>query len=401
MDLLLVADGHYYRDKKGDIYVQSVFDYSFYKRYLSVFDKVYAVARIEEVNEAPTGKKKASGERVIFLDFPVFKGPWQYARSFFYVKKVAKKYAEKFQCAIFRLPGATANIMCKEFAKTGKPFAVEIVIDPWENFAPGSGTGILRPTIRYSWTSLVKKMCMKANGASYVTEKYLQEKYPCPALFGETGYFTNFYSSVELPDDTFAEPRMFFPKETWYIAHTANTLADYCKGHIQLMNAVKVVRDKGFDVRIRFIGDGPKREEFFEYAKKLGIEQATVFLGRLPGTEEVRKIYAESDMFVFPTKAEGLPRGLLEAMAEGLPCISSPTCGIPEVLQKDYLYDYDDAEGFARGIIKMITNPNIMCECSKSNIMIAKKYKSSILNEKRFSFYRALEDVVYEENERK
>lgn len=394
MDLLLVADGHYYRDKKGDIYVQSVFDYSFYKRYLNVFDNVYAVARIEDVNEAPAGKKKASGERVIFLDFPVFKGPWQYARSFFYVKKVAKKYAEKFQCAIFRLPGATANIMCKEYAKTGKPFAVEIVIDPWENFAPGSGTGILRPIIRWSWTNTVKNMCMKANGASYVTEHYLQERYPCPALSGRPGYFTSFYSSVELPDETFAEPRMFDHKDSWYIAHTANTLADYCKGHIQLMNAVKVVRDKGYDVRIRFIGDGPKRGEFQDYAKKINIDKAVEFMGRLPSTVEVRKVYAQSDMFVFPTKAEGLPRGLLEAMAEGLPCISSPTCGIPEVLQEEYLYDYDDAEGFANGIISLIEKPYFMNQLSKDNLHTALKYKKSLLEEKRNSFYTELITVV-------
>ena len=182
MDLLLVADGHYYRTPNGDVYVQSVFDYNFYCRYLSVFDKVFAVARIEDVQQIPAGKKKCSGEGVEFLDLPNYKGPWQYALKYFTVKSIARKYSNRFSCAIFRLPGATANIVCKEFHKTGKPFAVEIVIDPWENFAPGSGTGVLRPLIRCSWTNLVKKMCMAANGVSYVTENYLQEKYPCKAM---------------------------------------------------------------------------------------------------------------------------------------------------------------------------------------------------------------------------
>lgn len=225
MDLLLVADGHYYRDRKGDVYVQSVFDYNFYKRYLTVFDHVYAVARIEDVDAAPEGKKRCSGEGITFLDFPTYKGPWQYAKSYARVRHVAREYARRFSCAIFRLPGATANIVCEEFAKTGKPFAVEIVIDPWENFAPGSGTGILRPIIRRSWTNTVKRMCMKANGASYVTEHYLQDRYPCPALQGKKGYFTGSYSSVELPDASFAQPRIYETKKTWYIAHTANTLA--------------------------------------------------------------------------------------------------------------------------------------------------------------------------------
>ena len=394
MDLLLVADGHYYRDKKGDVYVQSVFDYSFYKRYLTVFDQVYAVARIEEVETAPAGKKKASGEGVQFLDFPTYKGPWQYAKRYPEVRRVAREYAQRFSCAIFRLPGATANIVCAEFAKTGKPFAVEIVIDPWENFAPGSGTGILRPIIRWSWTSTVRRMCMKANGASYVTAHYLQERYPCPALQGKKGYFTGSYSSVELPDAAFVQPRIYTTKQTWYIAHTANSLVDYCKGHLQLMNALAIVRQRGYDVRVRFIGDGPKKEEFQEYARKLNIADAVEFLGRLPSTEEVRKVYAQSDMFVFPTRAEGLPRGLLEAMAEGLPCISSPTCGIPEVLDNSLMFEYDDAEGFATEIIRMITDPARMTEASHRNLEVAKHYASSVLEKHRSAFYAQLKQVA-------
>ena len=64
MKLLVVADGHYYIDNRGNVYVESVFDYNFYKRYLTVFDEVYAIARTERIEEktekmkiAPTGVK--------------------------------------------------------------------------------------------------------------------------------------------------------------------------------------------------------------------------------------------------------------------------------------------------------------------------------------------------------
>ncbi|MGI5967471.1 MAG: glycosyltransferase [Anaerotruncus rubiinfantis] len=308
--------------------------------------------------------------------------------------RVAREYARRFSCAIFRLPGATANIVCREYAKTGKPFSVELVIDPWENFAPGSGTGILRPLIRRSWTSIVRKMCLKANGASYVTERYLQQKYPCAAMRGSEGRFTAYYSSVELPDDAFAQPRNYAPKETWIIAHTANSMVDYCKGHIQLMNAVKLVREQGYDVRIRFIGDGSRKEEFRQYAGSLGIGESVMFLGRLPSTEEVRRALAQADMFVFPTRAEGLPRGLLEAMAEGLPCISSPTCGIPEVLDEAYLSGYDDAERFAQLIIDFITNPDRMTAESERNLRRARDFAASLLTARRSEFYERTRDAA-------
>lgn len=394
MELLLVADGHYYMDKSGDVYVESVFDYNFYQRYLSVFDKVYAVARIQHVDTVPAGKKKSSGKGVTFLELPNYVGPWEYVRSFSRIRKLAREYAGRFPVAIFRLPGATANIMCKEFYKTGKPFGVEIVVDPWENFAPGSIDSMLRPVIRYSWTKVVRDMCQKANGAAYVTEKYLQEKYPCPALIGTPGFFTGSYSSVELPDDSFSCPRQYEKKDTWIISHVANSFSDHGKGHLQLMNALKIVREKGYDVRVRFIGDGPMRGEFEQYGESLGIGDAVEFLGRLPSGAEVKKEVSGSDMFVFPTRAEGLPRGLLEAMSEGLPCLSCPTCGIPEVLEKQYLYAYEDAQGFAEGIIRFITHPELMTEQSKVNLEVARRYRSSVLTQRRYDFYETLQQVA-------
>ena len=67
MKLLVVADGHYYIDNRGNVYVESVFDYNFYKRYLTVFDEVYAIARTERIEEKTEKMKIASGQGVHFL----------------------------------------------------------------------------------------------------------------------------------------------------------------------------------------------------------------------------------------------------------------------------------------------------------------------------------------------
>lgn len=390
MDVLVVADGHYYRDDAGDVYVETTYDYNFYKRYLMAFDKVYAIVRTEKVSKAPEGRKKCSGPNVEFLDLPAYTGPIEYAKNYFKLLKCAREYSKVTSCAIFRLPAATSNLMCRVFARTKKPFAVEIVVDPWENFAPGSIDSLLRPLIRYSWTKIVKDMCIRANGASYVTNKYLQEKYPCKSILGYENYFTGSYSSVELPDDSYGYPKKYTTKSVWYISHIANSYTDYGKGHIPLMRAVKIVRDKGYDIRIRFIGDGPKKDDFLKFASDLGLIEAVDFLGRLPSGAEVKKEISKSDLFVFPTKAEGLPRGLLEAMSEGLPCLSSPTCGIPEILDKRFLYEYDDYEGFAQGIINFISCVDFMEKESIRNIEVSKAFCSSKLNDKRKEFYMNL-----------
>lgn len=394
MDVLVVADGHYYRTSDGTVYVDTIYDYSFYKRYLSVFDHVYAAVRTTKVDSAPEGKKKCSGNNVTFLDLPQYTGPVEYIKRYYSLIKCIKKFCQKAECAIFRIPAATSNLFCRQFVKTKKPFAVEVVVDPWENFAPGTIKSPLRPIIRYSWTKLVKEMCIKANGVSYVTDKYLQEKYPSKLKLTGKGFEGN-YSSVELPDDKYSLPKIYEKKRTWIIAHSANTFTDYGKGHIPLMQAVKKVRDMGYDVQIKFIGDGPKKKEFQKYASDLRITDAVSFLGKLPSSAEVKENLRNADMFVFPTRAEGLPRCLLEAMSEGLPCISSPTCGIPEIIKPEYLYNYNDVDGFAGEIIEFITHPDLMTELSKQNIDIAMKYSSSKLSVRRSEFYKQLKNEVY------
>ena len=388
--VLVVADGHYYRTPDNEVYVDSIYDYSFYKRYLNVFDHVYAVIRAKDVDVAPEGKKKSNGEGISFLFLPNYHGPYQYLQKYLQIRKCVKQFSEYGDCAIFRIPAATSNVFCKYYSKIGKPFAVEVVIDPWENFGPQTvGNPIINYIVRRNWTKLVKDMCQKANGASYVTSEYLQKHYPPRAYIeNNSKYFTASYSSVELPDDSFAQPRKWSPSQKKFIiAHVSNYFSGYGKGHLVLMQTLKQIIENGYDVKIKFIGDGPKRKEFEEFANKLAISENIMFVGKLPNGNEVRKVMSSADIFVLPTLAEGLPRALLEAMAEGLPCLSSPVCGIPEVLEENFLVDFKDINKWVEKIEMFINNIELMNKENERNIKIAQNYSASILNSRRKSFY--------------
>lgn len=395
MDILVVADGHYYITDDGRVYADSVYDYKFYSRYLQAFDQVHAAIRAIKVDSVPKNKKLCSGPGVSFLLIPYYKGPIEYIKNYFKIRRIVKQYCKQHDCAIFRIPAATSNIFCKLYARTKKPFAVEVVVDPWENFGPrAGGNKIINNIIRHNWTSLVRTMCAKAIGASYVTQKYLQSKYP-PRANNDSAAFTASYSSVELNDEFFASPKRWDSNQkTFYVSHVANYFSGYGKGHITLMDAIKLLKDKGYDVRIRFVGDGPKLEEFKTYAKSLGIDDKVEFTGRLSDGASVRRVISDTDIFVLPTFAEGLPRALLEAMSEGLPCLSSPICGIPEVLSKDFLYDFADSNGFAIGIERFITNPELMTKVGYDNLKTAQQFKSSRLNMLRTDFYKKLRVVA-------
>lgn len=395
MNLLLVADGHYFQTPDGIVYADSVFDYTFYKRYLQTFDQVYAVVRARKVEKVPNGKKMASGEGVSFLTLPIFHGPFQYVMKYLAIRRDVNRICNdpKYDCAIFRLPASTANIFAEVFSRTGKPFAVEIVTDPWVNFGPrAEGIKFLNKIYQREWTNVVKKMCTTADGASYVTERYLQELYN-PRAYFDKNCFTSFYSSVELADDTFGHARIWRKGQTEFIiTHASNYFNSWAKGQKTVMLALKKVREDGYNVKVQFIGDGPLRGEFERTAKKLGVDNFVNFLGRMANGDEVRKRIADSDMLILPTYAEGLPRVLLEAMSVGLPCLSSPICGIPEILKSEYLFDFDDYEGFAKGIERFVANPDLMTKVSSENLQISQNYRSSVLNQRRKNFFDQLKN---------
>lgn len=392
--VLVAADNHYYRDSSGAVYVEAVFNYAFYKRYLTVFDTVYAVGRVTYVNKAPEGKLRADGPGVTFLDLEPGRGLKGFLKTWRQNKRKIRDYLSIPDCIVARVPGVVANMVVVECEAQGKRYSIEVVVDPWEYFSPEVRGGLVNRFVRRHWTTLLKKSCQKAVGVSYVTERYLQERYPCAAMRGEQNSFVAHYSSVELPEVSFADQRTYSRTDELVVAHAANTFEGNSKGHYTLFDAIRIVLDQGYRVSLICVGDGPSMGDYKEYVKKAGIADRVEFTGRLADGAEVRKRIAEADIFVFPTKAEGLPRVLLEAMAEGMPCLSTPVCGIPEILSREFLYGPDDAEGFAKGIVSFIESPDLLSRQSANNLKVARRYSSKVLESRRTAFYQKIASLI-------
>ena len=85
------------------------------------------------------------------------------------------------------------------------------------------------------------------------------------------------------------------------------------------------------DIRIRFGGDG-EIGRYRALAKQIGIEGNCDFLGWVEG-EEKEQLFADSGIFCLPSKNEGMPMSVLEAMAHGLAAVATPVGGIPQVIE--------------------------------------------------------------------
>jgi colanic acid/amylovoran biosynthesis glycosyltransferase len=104
------------------------------------------------------------------------------------------------------------------------------------------------------------------------------------------------------------------------------------KGQGVLVEAVARLAADGVDVVATLVGDGPRRAGLEALARALGVADRIRFAGRV-GQDEIRRFYAEADVFCLPSFAEGIPVVLLEAMAAGVPVVASRISGIPELIE--------------------------------------------------------------------
>ena len=107
--------------------------------------------------------------------------------------------------------------------------------------------------------------------------------------------------------------------------------------HVSNLRPVKRVQDvihifdtvqKEIPSKLLIVGEGPQKEPAELLAESLGIAHKVVFLGN---SNEVDKILCFSDLFLLPSEKESFGLAALEAMASGVPIISSNTGGLPEV----------------------------------------------------------------------
>ena len=394
--LLLTVDHQFLRTQDGKVWVKTIYGYDFWKRYLEVFEEIRIVARVRQGGKIEEKMLLASGDKIEFYDLPQYRGTKEYLLQYSSIRKRVVGAADGCDCAIFRIPSPISDLVKKEVMKQQLPWSIEIVNDPWDNFAPNAFKSILRPIYRFLFTCQVKRYAKKANGVSYVTQYALQERYPSYArIWGESKeHFESYYSSILLKKEFFWMDRNFNPaKDVFTIVHINSCITDFSKGHDVVIKTVRELRNRGINIRVRFVGDGPKRTYFEKMARKLGISEAVEFTGLLSSVMEVRQVLIESDILIFPTVGEGLPRTVIEAMAVGLPCLSTAVNGLPELIEGEYLIDQQNYMRFSDLAEKILTNKNKYMEISHRNIQKAYEYENSNLSHRRSEFYKKLLDL--------
>jgi colanic acid/amylovoran biosynthesis glycosyltransferase len=103
------------------------------------------------------------------------------------------------------------------------------------------------------------------------------------------------------------------------------------KGHHVLLLACAELAKQGLAAEVTFVGDGPDRKSLESLAQSLGLGSRATFAGSV-NRDRVHAYYDQTDLFVLPSFAEGLPVVLMEAMAKKIPVVSTRITGIPELI---------------------------------------------------------------------
>jgi glycosyltransferase involved in cell wall biosynthesis len=383
MNVLFCHDGPLKRDENGKFY-GIAHNNSTFKRYYVLGEKLNVAIRVNEVL-----KKEAIllFSQISISPFHVFKCPNLLSlKGLLTQKKKAKKIVnlaiENSNFVIARLP-SMIGFLAVDLAKSkNKPYLIESVACPWDGYWNHSLKGKLVAPFMYFAT---KKRIKNAPYVLYVTNEFLQKRYPT------TGKSIG-CSDVALPvfNDSILNARLkkinsLKPNDKIIIGTTAAVNVKY-KGQQYIIKALGKLKKQGItNYEYQLVGAGD--QSFLKsMAKKYNVSKQVVFLGALPHNK-VFDWLDSIDLYVQPSRQEGLPRALIEAMSRGLPAFGAKTAGIPELLEPKFIFSNTRKNIIEICNILKTFDKEMMLIQAKRNFEEAKNYDSNVIEKRRKAFF--------------
>ena len=367
--------------------------YAFWTRYLAEFDSITLLARVKPIETPPAGWLLANGPRVTVSRIPDFVGPFQLLCKWFSVRSAIRSAVRAPGAVLFRLP-CNIGVLAWMCLASGHPYGVEVLGDPYASLAPEAMDTRLRALWRWLLPHYLRKMCLGATSAAYVTRYALQRFYPPNRDTFSTSYsdvMTTHYSSTKLKRSLIAgSSREYSACGKKHTVISVGAMEMLPKAQDLLIKACASCVQRGLDLRLVLVGDGKMRLSLELLAAEVGMAERVTFAGQLVGEDQIIGALDHADLFALPSRTEGLPRAMIEAMARGLPCVGSDVGGIPELISVDALVPPNDAPALAAKIYEVLTDSARMARMSKENLERVAEYSDEVLRGRREAFYRHL-----------
>ncbi|GGR10681.1 glycosyltransferase [Deinococcus ruber] len=383
MRVSIVLEQRFLHTAGGETYNDGHATYPVWARYLAVFEEVQVVGRSALVEVVPPGYQRVDGPGVRVRHIPSYHGPRELLRRLPAVWWALGHTFEPGEAVILRVSGILANLSAPLLRLRRQPFAVEVINDPYLGFGGESPKSAAQRVLRWAFTAQARAQCRWAVAAQYVTHAALQRRYPTRPTAPRFGV-----SDVYLPPEAFAAPRAYSTPALRAVL--VGSLDQPHKAVDVVLRALAALRAEGLQLHFTMVGDGLLRPEIEALARDLGVWEHCAFVGQRSTPAQVRGDLARADLFLMPSRTEGLPRALIEAMAQGLPAIASDVGGIPELLPTDVLVEPGSVESLTRVWRAVALDPARLSAASDRNFRVASTYADEVLDSRRRAFLRTV-----------
>lgn len=384
----LYVHDHTFKKMGNEYYSEGKITDAVFARYVSTSDKLTVYSRMEETI-LPTSLTKITAKNVQFL--PVEGQSFSRIFTKNLLKNIKSALAEirEADFIVVRLPSFLGIFILFLNLFLKKIFFVELVGDAKEALLTSKVEVNISFKIFVSLFAFLNAFFVKrAAGVIYVTESALQNRYPTSAL-------QSYASNVELKvEDKTLDLQNYHNKKPYFKIGMIGSFNNSYKAIDDAIRAVYLLRQKENVIHLHILGSGKLKSEYLAMAQEMDLIDNIVFDGVLSGGKEVNQWLDSLDLYIQPSRTEGLPRALIEAMARGLPAVASDVGGIPELLPSEFLVQPNSPRELANKIELFIHSQKLCYEQGKSNYNKAKEYDSEILVQRRTEFWNKAKAIV-------
>ncbi|OEC35319.1 Glycosyltransferase involved in cell wall bisynthesis [Pseudomonas cuatrocienegasensis] len=355
--------------------------YMVWGRYLLHCASLTVFARSKSVDEIPNGFPSSDGDLVSFVIGENVSSFKSFFKKRSLVKNKLRLQVQGHDFLIIRLPSEFGLLAVSLALEEKKPFIIELVGCAKDAYWFYGG---VKAKIYSHIAFLRTRWAVKSSShVIYVSQSYLQARYPVSKNAFSIGISNVCINTFDDAIIDFREQKIKSPKSNTVIGVIGSLKTKY-KGVQTAIEALSLLRERGERYTLRVLGSGDTT--FYRLlAEKLNISDFVFFDGVIAPGESVLNWLDELDLYVQPSFTEGVPRALIEAMSRACPAVASSAGGIPELLDKNLIFQAGDERRLA-SLIHQLSDVEFAISQAKRNFSTSKLYGYHRLEKLRSSF---------------
>jgi glycosyltransferase involved in cell wall biosynthesis len=373
--VLFVHDGPILGNKDQTIFYGVHYNDEIIQRYSYFGSTVSFLMRYQVIQDSEAIRySKISHPSFNFIDLPNFKSIKTYHKKANSIT-IIKKAVDDHDVIILRLPSA-AGTVAYEYAKSiNKPILIEMVACVYDALWNYDWRGKLLANYKLRKYQEILK---KSSHVIYVTNDFLQKRYPTKGK--SIGCSDVVLKEI---DTTILEKRLLKIEnlQEELVLGTVAAIDVPYKGQADVINVI--ARSNNNNLKYKIVGQG-NSSKLQNLIDKSQLQNEVEILGSL-SHDKVFEFIDYIDLYIQPSKQEGLPRAVIEAMSRACPVLGSNIAGIPELINKDALFEAGNINAI-KELLSQIDKDKLKL-WAQENFKKAQDFKKEILDDKRVQFY--------------